>query len=837
MQDAITRCNGLVLQYNPLATSPGALIQADNCVIQRENIVEDRRGYASHLTLSNSITSLMTYQNKVVAHNGTTVSYDNGGTPANYSGTYSAPSGYRMRGVEAFQNLYVTTAQGVQVFTDIAGTAARLAGSPRSLDPSYALNSATTGFLPKGNNCAYRCVIQRTDANGNVLFGYPSTRLFVYNSDAANPKNIDLTLYLPSEVTVNDVIQFYRTAATGVGASDTAGDEMALVYQVNPSSTDISNGYLTFTDSLTDTLRGASLYTSPSQEGISQASDRPPLCSSMALYRNDYMIYANTSTKQRLFFSMVGTSGLTGKTIKLGGVTYNFGATEIVSGAGSPQILVGSTGVAAADIDSTARSMVRVINRYAANTTVYAYYLSGPSDVPGQIMIEEKGIGASAFTIQASDTTIEGMFFPPPPVSPATNTKSTSSNQVQTNAVYFSKAKQPEAVPALNYLLAGSSNKKILRIEALRDSLIIIKEEGIYRMTGDTPQSFVITPLDLTVKCKAIDSVADLSNTVIMLSNQGVVQISDTGVQVISREIEPALKPLLSMSNLATYTAACGYESERMYIIATITTATDTASNQIFTYNIFTRAWTRWTFGFNAAIVETSADKLYFSKTGNSVVYSERKDFADTDYADPESAITITAIDPVKNTITFSASGVSPDAGYVINQSSSDVPILSIITNPGNSYTATMLNIIPSSWVNGAATLYPPVGMAIIWDDWVGGSANAGMMKQISEFAVLSDNVPGANSASSVVPTFKSNLDDNQEEITISPTIGGWGGAWGAIPWGGIGDGYGYRTFVPRNKQICRILNPGVKHKNARERLSVAGCAFQFEVLSERIGR
>lgn len=836
MQDAITRCTGLVLQYNPLSTAPGALVQADNCVVTRENIIEDRRGYMKYLTLGNNVAALMTYQNKVIAHNGTTVSYDNSGTPASYSGTYSAPTGFRMRGSEAYQNLYVTTSKGVQVFTDTAGTVARLAGAPRSLDPSYALNAGITGFLPKGNNCAYRCVIQRTDANGNVLYGYPSTRLFVYNSDAANPKNIDLTLYLPSEVTVSDVIQFYRTQSTGVGSGDTAGDEMALVYQVSPSSTDITNGYITFTDSLTDTLRGAALYTSPSQEGISQGSDRPPLCSSMALYRNDYMIYANTSTKQRLFFSLVGTSGLTGNTITLGGVTYNFGASEIVSGAGSPQAQVGATGIAAADIDSTARSLVRVINRYAGNTTVYAYYLSGPSDVPGQIMIEEKGIGGSAFSIQGSNSTVGGMFFPPPPVSPATNSKSTSSNQVQINAIYFSKAKQPEAVPALNYLLAGSSNKKILRVVALRDSLIIIKEEGVYRMTGDTPQSFVITPLDLTVKCKAIDSVAALSNTVIMLSNQGVVQVSDTGVQVISREIEPALKPLLSMGNLSANTVAEGYESERMYILSTVTVSTDSTSNQIFTYNIFTRTWTRWTFGLNALIVEPSADILYFSKSGDVTVYKERKDFADTDYADPESTITIESVNFANNSVNFTTTSITPDVGYVISQAGTEFPIQKLVINHAD-YTAYFGNALPAAWAAGSATMYPPVGMAVVWDDWTGGQLNAGMIKQVSEVAILSDNVPGASSATAVVPTFKSNFDENQEEITISPSVGGWGGAWGSIPWGGIGDGYGYRTFVPRNKQFCRILNPGVKHKNARERLSIAGVALQFEVLSERIGR
>lgn len=836
MQDAITRCTGLVTQYNPLNTAPGALVKADNCVITRENIVEDRRGYASYLSLSNAITSLFVYSNKIIAHNGTTITYDNGGSPANYSGTYNAPSGYKMRGVEAYSNCYITTDAGVQVLTDTAGTAARKAGAPRSLDPSYALNAAGSGFLAASYQCAYRCVIQRTDANGNVIYGYPSTRLVVYNT-AATGKNIDLTLYLPSEVSASDVIQFYRTAQVSGTSSDASGDEMALVYQYSPSATDITNGYITFTDSITDALRGASLYTSPSQEGIGQASDRPPLCKDIALFRNDYMIYANTSTKQRLFITLVGTSGLTGNTLKLGGVTYNFGASEIVSGAGSPQALVGSTGIAATDIDSTARSLVRVINRYASNTTVYAYYLSGPSDLPGQIMIEEKGIGASAFTAQSSNTTIQAMFFPPPPVSPATNTLSTSSNQVQKNAVYFSKAKQPEAVPALNYLLAGASNKNILRIAPLRESLIIIKEEGVYRMTGDSPANFVITPLDLTVYCKALESVAVLANTVIMLTNQGIVQVSDTGVQVISREIEPSIKPLLSFSNLSSYTSAAAYESERSYIISTVQTSSETAASQIFVYNIFTRTWTHWTFGFTSAVIEPGADKLYFAKPSLTNVYRERKDFLDSDYADPEISITITAVNLTANAITFTINGSTPQVGWSIVQGSNELAIASLSVAAGGGYTATLNGTMASSWGTGAATIYPSVGMEVIWDAWFAGQANAGMLKQVSEVAIFSDNIPGNNSATTVVPTFKTNFDENQDEVSITIPGGGWGASWGSIPWGGSGDMYGYRTLVPRAKQICRTMNPGVKHKNAREKLSVAGCAFQFKVLSERIGR
>jgi len=829
LQDKITKCLGLVSQYNPLTMAPGALLKANDCMIRRENIIEDRRGHKSYATMGSNVSNILNYRSRVLVHHGTTLSYDNGsGTFANYSGSYSAPTSSRIRGVEAFSNLYATTSAGVKVFVDIAGTTGRLAGAPRALDPSYSTTGGS-GFLANNYQCAYRCTIQRTDANSNVITGYPSQRLWVINS-AGGSRNISLTVYLPSEAAAGDVIQFYRTEQVSGVSSDTSGDEMGLVYQYELVSADISAGYITFTDSVTDALRGATLYTSPSQEGIAQANDRPPLAKDLTLFKSNYMLYANTQTKQRLSVTLVGTSGLSGKTITLGGVTYNFGASEIISGGGSPQVNVSATGVAATDIDLTARSLVRVINRYASNTTIYAYYLSGPDDLPGQILIEEKGIGASAFTLQASDTTISGMFFPAPPVG-TTNTKSTSSNSVQKNAVYYSKTQQPEHVPPLNYLLVGPANKDILRIVALRDSAIVIKEEGVYRITGETPQSFTVVPVDLTVFCKAADSVVVLANQVFMLSNQGVVAISESGVQVVSREIEPNLTPLLQASNLASYTCGMAYESERSYFLSTITQSSDTAANQTFVFNIFTRTWVRHTYPFYAGIVEPSADKMYFSKPSAAIVYVERKDFSDEDFSDPEYSITITSVS--SDTVEFTTSGSAPQVGYVILQGGTGIPIESVTTISGG-YRVTMQTTPPGSWAAGAATIYPSVGMDIEWQDWTFNSPDT--LKQVRLIGILSDSQPGTNSVSSLVATFRTNFDADNEEVTIETPTSGWGSAWGSTPWGG-GDSVGYPTWVPRNKQYCTRLTLGVKHKNARERLAIAGCAFSFEMASDRMGR
>lgn len=831
MQDNILKSLGLVTQYSPLSIQPGALTRADNAVIDRENIVENRRGYSSYGTLPGDPNQVLSFNGTVGVQQGTSVLWDNGsGTFAAATGSYSPPSGYKMRFTEARNNLYVTTSTGVKTFSSSSGGAARLVGAPRALDPSYTLTGAA-GFLANTFQCAYRCVIKRTDANNNEITGYPSQRLWVANA-AGGARNVILTVYLPTEVIVGDVVQFFRTDQVTGTASDTSGDTMKLAYQQTLIAGDITAGFITVTDSIVDALLGANLYTNATEQGISQANAIPPLAKDIALYKSSFMFFANTETKQRLYVTLVGTASLTGKTITLAGTAYNFGASEIVSGGGSPQAEVSATGTAAVDIDLTARSLVRVINRYASNTAVYAYYLSGPEDLPGQILIEERGLGVAAYSVTASDSAISGMFFPAPPTSGSASA-STSSNDVYENRLYYSKADEPEHVPLLNYLPAGPANSAILRIAALRDSLIIIKEDGVYRLTGDNASSFNVVPLDLTVFCKAASSVVVLQNTVMMLSNQGVVAISDTGVEVISREIEDSLKPLLQFSNLDTYTCALGYESERAFLLSTMSLSSDTEPTQIYRYNIFTRAWTRWTFGFDAAWVEPRSDRFYFTKSGYSGIYKERKDFEESDYADPKYDITIVSI--TADVIVFTVSGITPEVGWQMSQGGSSVPIDSLV-GAGADWTATLAYEAPASWTTGAADLFPDVGFDIEWNAWT--AAQPGLLKQIQQVELLADNLPGKNSTTQLIGTYQTDLDQNTEEVEIDSSSYLWGTApWGEFPWGGVSDTYSYPTWPPQNKAYGRLFSFGVRLDRAFEHASIAGLSITYLLVSERVSK
>jgi hypothetical protein len=902
VQDDVTKCRGLVTQENPLHTQPGALTRADNVVVNRNDIFENRRGYATYMSLSNEPTQILAYRDRIIVHNGTALTYDSdgAGTPANYSGSYTAPTGRKMRGEKAKANLYVTTNAGVKVAQDITGTALRSAGVPTSLDPQSAFNHVTTGnthsntavdsiasanpivvgmtiagsgipggttvtavngttitisaaatttvttnsltfafasgFLANTKGTAYRSVIKQTDLNGNIMQGAPSPRLFVSNGTGTD-SNVVITQIIPSEITTSTasqyVLQFYRTTSTTAGASDAAGDEMALVYQQTLAAADVTAGSIVFSDITADSLRGAALYTNATQEGFSQANNRPPQCKDVALYRNNYMFYANTSTRMRLNFTIVGTSNLYnggsyGRTVIIAGTTYTSAAAENTATGAFKAF---STGVAATDIDNTARSLVKVINRYATNTTVYAYYLSGYTDLPGQILIEERSIGGAAYSITVGTAASANDFFPKPPTSIPSSGDSLSSNEVRTNRIYYSKTQQPEGVPLTNFLDIGPSNTEILRCIALRDSLMLIKQEGIYRLTGETPQSFSVVPLDLTVFCKAPDSAAALNNRIHMVSNQGVVAVGDTGVQVLSRVIEPDIIPLVGQTNLSTTTYGVAYESDHEYRLSTLDTGNPSTPTQIFVYNYFANAWTRWTFEFSCGIVEPTADKFYFAIPGVNKIYRERKAFSSSDYSDPESAITIVSISGMS--VNFTISGATPDSGWQISQNGSTNKISTVSQNVDLSWTAVMANTIPSAWTAGAATIYPSIVADVEWSSWFAGQT--GVMKQVREVKILTDSLHAADTISSLIATFRTDLDASRESVELSSNAFGWGSMfWGSSPWGGRAETFNYRTFVPQRKQYCRIMTAGVKHQNANEHFSCGGITYTFEMISER---
>lgn len=194
--------------------------------------------------------------------------------------------------------------------------------------------------------------------------------------------------------------------------------------------------------------------------------------------------------------------------------------------------------------------------------------------------------------------------------------------------ILFSKQGQPEAVPFFNSFNVGSASSPIVRIAALRSSLLIFKSDGVYQLNGISPETFGLQQLDPTCQIIAAQSLAKLDNEIYCLTSKGVACINESGARIISYPIKDLIdEQLYSVpeANWDTAITATAYDLDYKYVI--------TIGNKTFTYNYITEQWTIWHAG-NAGIKSWTVfeNKIYYADTTR--VLKERKSFTSADFQD-----------------------------------------------------------------------------------------------------------------------------------------------------------------------------------------------------------
>lgn len=892
------KIKGLYSNPNQLGmeTPLGALAKADNVVIDRDSIADSRRGQTQYAELLAVPLKEFEYQDTLLVNYSTNMAYDsdNDGTMVDYSGSFASPDPLvRIHSLEANQNFYITTLAGIKKLDSVTSQFTS-AGGIKALYGTAALSNP--GFMSNNVQVDYRMVWGKIDANGNEIIGAPSQRLVVVNSTGSTA-NITTTWQIPAGI---DTTYFYRIYRSGesAGVSFPPDDEVQQVKEGVPTSAEISAGSFSFYDQVPNTLRGAFLYTDPSQEGILKSNEPPPFALDMCLFRN-CVFYFNTKSKQRFEFSLVSvgdnstggafgyqtnngtthtnttidaltkkasviiqdltytadTAGVAGNNIT---ITYTTGGTagaEVVTVSGSNisvkiqsgvstatqvktavdasgpaaalvditisgtagtaqvaqavtfltdgfdttylrvgQRVVGTgvqtgtkivsidsisaitvtpattasatvslefqdifridsheyyaastadypnnqfqavlSGTPGSNIQNTALNLITAINKDTTNTTVYAYYESGSSDLPGQILLEERGIGGNAFAV----TSTNGGAFSP--ILSNTGTNDISDNDAHQNRVMISKVQQPEAVPLLQFLDVGSENFPIVRGLALRDSIFVFKPgEGIFRISGTDITNFTVSLFDSSAQIKAPESAVILNNQVACFSDQGIIFVSETGVQIISRPIESDLLEISSdlFPLFDTETFAVSYETDRKYILFTLTNVNDVHPTQAFVYNSITNTFTRWVMNRTCGLVLKRDNKLYTGNPDNMTIYKERKSFDRNDYADEQYDIFISSISGSYATIALSteldSSNFTSSSGWTLVTTQATIVFNGLLT------ITKLANGLTNGGVVRTNTVNLGVGSSVAFDlkySFTGGATG------INLFAYLTDEL------------------------------------------------------------------------------------------------
>lgn len=799
-QDLKLKIKGLYTSYNDLSEVPdGALLQARNIDILQDSLATPRRGYdrleGAFDDVDERALQLEEFDDKLIAYtDDLKLYYYDSSTWNNIAGTYSPPdASTRLRFSKANQNLYFTTSAGVFKLDAFDGTPV-LAGAFKALDLDLTITNTSATWLANNFRVAYRAVLGYKDANDNLILGAPSQRSSIKNTAGAG-REVTAVNRLPTGVTTDYFMQLYRSSQIdNTSTSTEPSDELQLVYEVQLTSTDISNGFVTVVDIVDDSLRGAVIYTAGTQEGLAQQNERPPYCKDITEFKG-FTWFANLEFIHRYNFTIISTSAIVNdEIITIDGIAFTAKSSETIA---SGFFLLATGGSISENIRDTGESLVRVINGYSSST-VWGFYVSGSSDTPGKILLEDRTLGTSGFAV-TSDASATWTS----PALPSSGTTQSSSNDAAMNGVVFSKQNQPEAAPLPNIFFAGSKDEPIRRILSIKDSLFALKDDGIYKIFGQNANDFSITEFDKTVKILAPESAVVLANTIFCLTDQGVVSISETGVSIRSRPIEQDILSLVASTSATIATEAFGvaYNQDRKYYVFLPTTSADTYPTQAFVYNLFTDTWVRHVLNAKCGFVDSDGI-LHIGHATSQYLHVERRNYSFLDFVDFGFETSILSI--ASNVLVLAAGTDNTARGDVVFQTALlFATVISVDTIAGT----VTIQSDPGLTV-AACTILKSIDTEIQWAPIVTG--NVGVQKQFYSAKLLFKTQFNGDAQF----TFQTGLSSTQERALIE---GGDPGLWGLdnwdeFVWGGDLDRKENRQWVPRGKQRASQILVGMEH-------------------------
>lgn len=844
--------NGIYSNTNNLndQTINGGLLKADNIVIDQPNVAKSRRGFKVYNENADSIESMATYRSNLLSFTDSDMLVDNGsGTYTTLSTDVESPlDTKKFHYVESNKNFYFCDKKGVMKIDSLSATPF-LAGVVEALGVETFTSLSSGTAIPDKKQVAYRIVYGYKDSNNNLILGAPSDRR-IFQNNSGGAVNVQGKVIIPEGIDEKYFYQVYRSTYSdydpGNSIDVTPDDELQLVLETSISAGMLSNGYFEFVDKTPESLMGSFLYTNETQEGITQANYQPPLCKDAELYKSS-VFYANTKTIATYSTSLLGTDSNTdspkvlypGNWIK---ISFNDNTSNIIFTAKTTvtdpnvEFELIDTGSPAEDIEATIKNFISCVNNYVPSGSdpecpVYGYYSSSDSDIPGKFTLKAKNYNSGEIKVITDKA---GAFFP-------IMQSAKVISEENKNRVYFSKPQQPESVPLLNYIDVGSANYEIKRIVALRDSLFVLKTDGIYRISGESASSFTCKLFDGTTNIIAPETAVAFNNMVYCVADQGIITISETGVSIISMPIENDLFELSEYANFSTLSFAIAYSSDRKYILFVPTTPEDTTCTQAFIYNSYTNTFVRWTLNANCGIVRPNEEKQgeLFYGTSSGITYKERKSFTLEDYADEEYSVTIIDIDTSHKKVTVSSLPSEVQVGYTIKQGNKSSLIEKIverivIPDDPNDPVYTVFDLTLSNnyrYEIDDAVIYKPIDKIIEWFPIT--CNNPSFFKHFREITFM---FLDASFNKLYFSVYSDSSPDSEDTEIVATSLGAWDdGQWGRVMWGGeIGGRQAIRSYIPLEKTRCRWLDLSLSSNQALTQFSVSGISLMYSLASER---
>ena len=209
----------------------------------------------------------------------------------------------------------------------------------------------------------------------------------------------------------------------------------------------------------------------------------------------------------------------------------------------------------------------------------------------------------------------------------------TASSRRFPNRVYYSRKQEPEHVPPVNFIDIGADSEPIIAMRATRRALFVFKTDGIWIISGDTPETLRVEQIDSTARVLHPKAVAVGGDRVFAWTDAGVIMLSEGGVaaNLSAPAIEPDLRAI-QVALQATTDPASGstlgcflryQDGEERLLLGVPAAVGDAYVASVYQYDMRTQAWTRW----------DSGDREYSDATsiGGRILFAGQNDAAEGD--------------------------------------------------------------------------------------------------------------------------------------------------------------------------------------------------------------
>ena len=522
------------------------------------------------------------------------------------------------------------------------------------------------GWMADNDHVGYRTVVRFKDSNGVIRRSAPS-QVWRYQNTSGGAVNPDITdLRMGAGYAVfgtAEAVEVYRTRS--IGEAIALPNEYYLTIEIPISDFNANGIWQTANqeDSNDDTVLGAALYTNGSREGEAASNVAPPECLAHAHF-NGSEFWGNVSelevtrqinyagaatndfehTKTGDFSSGTDTIlNLSNTTsLELGQLIENANATAgtYITAISGSTVTMSANATGTATTSSTdfhdciyivygdGETERLEVSRIFLNASSRGVLVDGVRTwVPFRQRTDEldehnypwsavvAGVrrtarsGAAQFWVNKLSSFVDTDMADLNANSGAPTTGGTEFEPaLHKSRIYWSKFQEPEHTTLLSFQDIGNTSGAdgdIIALAATRDSLFIFKADGVWRLTG-TNGNWRIDPFDRSVRVIGRDTVRVMDNAIYALSDQGVIRVTEGGVERLSDNI---VGDFITerMDTLYGYYAEWGdwppllcaavNQHTREYVLLLNTTTgagTDGAENEMLVYNAKTGAWYTW---------------------------------------------------------------------------------------------------------------------------------------------------------------------------------------------------------------------------------------------------